>query len=117
MLKFHKLDKSINSYVFTIDGAIPPQSTITRKFKEYILKADVKRIRIHDLRHSHATMLINKLDAKPHYVMRRLGHSDVSITLNTYAHLYENTSRDTMNKLDLFVDGSLLKEELEREEK
>lgn len=53
----------------------------------YHEKAGVKKIRVHDLRHSHASFLINK-DVNPLIISKRLGHAKVDITLNTYAHLY-----------------------------
>lgn len=45
----------------------------------------IKQIRIHDFRHRHATMLYQqKIDIKT--IQLRLGHSDTSITINTYVH-------------------------------
>ena len=50
-------------------------------------KTGVKRIRIHDIRHSHASLLINQgCDAL--ILADRLGHEKVSTTLNTYSHLF-----------------------------
>lgn len=62
----------------------------------------VKKIRLHDLRHSHASLLISKLGAQPNLVAERLGHEKVQTTLATYSHLYPNQSRslaDQMNSL------------------
>lgn len=70
-----------------IFGGIRPLSTTTieRKKNKYCKLAGVKQIRIHDFRHSHATMLIsNKVPVT--VVSKRLGHSDISMTLNTYSH-------------------------------
>lgn len=70
-----------------IFGGIKPLSTTTveRKKNHYCKVSDVKQIRIHDFRHSHATMLIsNKVPVT--VVSKRLGHSDISMTLNTYSH-------------------------------
>lgn len=50
-------------------------------------KANLKRIRVHDLRHSHASMLINK-KCSPTLIQKRLGHNNVATTLQIYAHLY-----------------------------
>lgn len=74
-----------NMYLF---GAIKPLATTTleRKKDYWCNKAKVKRIRIHDFRHTHATILYNKkIDIKT--IQERLGHSDISTTLNTYIHL------------------------------
>ncbi len=51
--------------------------------------AGVKKIRIHDLRHSHASLLI-ELGFAPLLISERLGHENVETTLNTYSHLYPN---------------------------
>ncbi|MBR5340655.1 MAG: tyrosine-type recombinase/integrase [Erysipelotrichaceae bacterium] len=51
-----------------------------------IKESGVKRIRIHDFRHSHATNLIND-GVNIVAVSKRLGHSDITQTFNTYTHL------------------------------
>ena len=52
-----------------------------------IEKSGVKRIRLHDLRHSHASMLV-EMGVAPLEIAERLGHEKVETTLNTYSHLY-----------------------------
>lgn len=61
-------------------------------------KSGVKKIRIHDLRHSHASLLI-ELGFSPLLIAERLGHENVETTLNTYAHLYPNKQNELANKL------------------
>ena len=85
--KYYNFDD--NFFVF---GGVKPISTTTldRKKNYYCDLAKVKRIRIHDFRHSHATILYdNKIKVK--YIQERLGHADVSTTLNTYVH---STNKD-----------------------
>ena len=53
-------------------------------------KAGLKPIRLHDLRHSHASYLINK-NIPIKLISQRLGHENVETTLRTYAHLYSDT--------------------------
>ncbi len=60
----------------------------------------VKRIRLHDLRHSHASMLISQLDAPPLLVAQRLGHEKIQTTLQTYSHLYPNQAEELAEKLE-----------------
>ena len=67
---------------------------ITKYYLEHemqrgIKESGVKRIRVHDLRHSHASMLI-ELGFSPLEIANRLGHEKVETTLNTYSHLYPN---------------------------
>jgi len=62
-------------------------SSIYRKQKNYSDTAGVKNIRIHDFRHSHASLLANS-NINIQEIARRLGHAQIEITWNTYCHLY-----------------------------
>lgn len=70
-------------------------STLDRRYAEYIKRSGVKRIVIHEFRHSHASYLINK-GVSPLIVAQRLGHSDVATTLNTYSHLYPSKQAEAV---------------------
>ena len=77
---------------------------ITKYYLEHemqrgIKESGVKRIRAHDLRHSHASMLI-ELGFSPLEIANRLGHEKVETTLNTYAHLYPNKQTKLAERLD-----------------
>ena len=62
-------------------------------------KTGVKKIRIHDIRHSHASLLINQgCDAL--MLADRLGHEKVSTTLNTYSHLFPHKQQDLVHSLE-----------------
>ncbi|MCI5655164.1 MAG: site-specific integrase [Ruminococcus sp.] len=62
-------------------------STIQKRNVKFSQLAGVKTIRIHDFRHSHASLLANE-GINIQEISRRLGHSNVEITWNTYSHLY-----------------------------
>lgn len=62
-------------------------STIDKRNELYAENAGLKKIRIHDFRHSHASFLANN-GINIQEIARRLGHSKVDITWNTYSHLY-----------------------------
>lgn len=64
-----------------------PDSTIEKRNQRYGKLAGVKHIRIHDFRHTHASLLINE-GINVMEISRRLGHKDIKETLDTYAHLY-----------------------------
>ena len=64
-----------------------------------IEKSGVKRIRLHDLRHSHASMLVD-MGVAPLEIAERLGHEKVETTLNTYSHLYPSTQSKLAGLLD-----------------
>ena len=74
-------------------------TTVYTKFRKAIIASDTKAIRIHDLRHSHATWLINN-GVNIVAVSKRLGHADVQQTLKTYTHLLESSDQDMMEKLN-----------------
>lgn len=59
----------------------------------------VKRIRVHDLRHSHASLLV-ELGFSPLLIAERLGHENIETTLNTYSHLYPNKQTELALKLE-----------------
>lgn len=73
--------------------------TIYRRLDEHTKLAQLHKIRVHDFRHSHASLLIN-LGANIVLVSKRLGHSDTQQTLNTYSHLYPNSEMEIVNKLN-----------------
>lgn len=60
--------------------------------------AGVKRIRLHDLRHSHASLLI-EMNFSPLLIAERLGHENIETTLSTYSHLYPNKQQEVTEKL------------------
>ena len=64
-----------------------------------IKESGVKKIRLHDLRHSHASMLVD-MGVAPLEIAERLGHEKVETTLNTYSHLYPSTQSKLAGLLD-----------------
>jgi integrase len=74
-------------------------SNLRRSFHRQIEKAQLKRIRFHDLRHTHATMCLI-LNLHPKIVQERLGHSNVKITLDTYSHVLPNMQSEASNKIN-----------------
>lgn len=99
-------NENIDYYIF---GGIKPlaPTTINRHKEKACKKANIKSITLHQFRHSHATLLINK-NIMIKEISKRLGHSNTSTTLNIYTH---NTHTDftqekrvvrTLNFLRLF---------------
>ena len=64
-------------------------------------KTGVNRIRIHDIRHSHASMLI-EMGFAPLEIADRLGHESVKTTLDTYSHLYPDKDQQLADRLNQF---------------
>lgn len=78
---------------------------ITKYYLEHemqrgIKESGVKRIRVHDLRHSHASLLV-ELGFQPLAIAERLGHEKIETTLNTYSHLYPNKQAELADRLEL----------------
>lgn len=76
------------------------KNMIDKKFKQILERdKDLKKIRIHDLRHSHASLLINQ--GEDYLVVKeRLGHASITTTIDTYSHLYPSKQKSLANKLD-----------------
>ena len=77
---------------------------ITKYYLEHemqrgIKESGVKRIRIHDLRHSHASLLV-EMGFSPLEIANRLGHEKIETTLNTYSHLYPDKQEQLADRLD-----------------
>jgi integrase len=88
---------------FRICGGIQclRDTSIENKNKEFAKTAGLPHIRIHDFRHSHASLLANE-GINIQEIARRLGHSKIEITWNTYAHLYpreEERAIQILNKI------------------
>lgn len=75
---------------------------LVHEMKRVCKKSNIPVIRIHDLRHSHASLLI-ELGFTPLLISERLGHEKVQTTLDTYSHLYPNKDTMVSNKLDELI--------------
>jgi integrase len=108
---FERIEKNMQKYqkytnysdLFFIFGGITPfkDTNISNKNIQYSKLANLRTIRIHDFRHSCASLLINQ-NMPITLVSKYLGHSKVSVTLDTYSHMYKsdlNTLTDYINKL------------------
>ncbi len=78
---------------------------VTRAFKGILVSQGLPTIRIHDLRHSCATLLLMQ-GVSPRVVMETLGHSQVSLTLNTYSHVLPALQEDAASKMDAILSRS-----------
>ncbi|MBM7540193.1 tyrosine-type recombinase/integrase [Amphibacillus cookii] len=85
-------------------GTLYSPRNLLRNFNMISGKAGVSKIRFHDLRHTHATLLL-KLGENPKVVSERLGHSRVSITLDTYSHVLPDMQESTAERFSAFLHG------------
>ena len=97
LLEYKELVKKQENFSenwFIFGGVRPyPESCVSQRKNSAIRRSGVKKIRIHDFRHSHATILINS-GMNVVAVSKRLGHSDVNITLKVYTHLLEENNSE-----------------------
>ena len=76
---------------------------VTKRFKKIIKRMNLPEVRFHDLRHTCATLLLSKA-VHPKIVQEILGHSTMSITLDTYSHLLPNMRSKAMSAMEDMID-------------
>jgi integrase len=74
------------------------------RFKRIVKQAGVKAIKFHGLRHTSISLLLGA-GVPVHVVAARVGHSDVSMTLNVYAHSLPNMQADAASRLGALLHG------------
>ena len=104
--KYYIKKYNSENYDYFIFGGLKPlaPTTINRYKEKACNKANLRKIKLHEFRHSHASLLINN-NILIHEISKRLGHSDISITLNTYTHAEKKQEKrviKTLNRLRLF---------------
>jgi integrase len=88
--------------VCTTKGTPVNPNNLKRSYDRLIGVAGVSKIRFHDLRHTHATMLFAQgVQAK--VVSERLGHSNIKTTLDIYSHVLPNMQEEAANQIDVLL--------------
>jgi integrase len=92
--------------VFTTTLGTPLDGiSVTRRFQRVLKAAGLPRQRFHDLRHAAASyMLAAGVPAR--VVMETLGHSEISLTLNTYSHVLPGLGRDAADRMDALLGAA-----------
>lgn len=86
--------------IFTSSNGNPHwAANIYHHFKRTIKEFGLPEIRFHDLRHTHATLLL-QAGVNPKVVQERLGHSQISLTLDTYSHVVPSVQKDAAQKFE-----------------
>lgn len=75
------------------------QNYIRRVFKRILIKSGIRELRIHDIRHTFASLLLGNGESLA-YVKDQLGHSSIRMTVDIYGHLIPGSNRDAVNRLD-----------------
>lgn len=101
------LAEELKEYCSMLYGITPKERMFrfTKSYMEHeiirgIKETGVKRIRLHDLRHSHASLLV-EMGFQPLAIAERLGHEKIETTLNTYSHLYPNKQAELAEQLEI----------------
>lgn len=87
------------------DGSPYGLTYYSQHFALLLKKAGLPPIRLHDLRHLHATMLL-EAGINPKVVSERLGHSTIVLTLDTYSHVLPTMQQQAVQVLDSVLDGA-----------
>lgn len=91
--------------VFTrADGARLDPDTVTEAFRRATRVAGLPPIRLHDLRHTAATLML-RAGTHPKVVQERLGHASIAITLDLYSHAVPSMAAEAADQLAALVDG------------
>ena len=103
---FGDIGKSLSpdNFLFSrLDNGLPfDPDSLTKAFRLAIKKADLPYIRLHDLRHTHATLML-KAGIHPKIVSERLGHANIGITLDTYSHVLPGMQDEAAEKFDSLI--------------
>lgn len=96
-----------NGYLFaTTDGSPIHPDLISQTFERALARLDVPRIRLHDLRHTHATILLRE-NVHPKVVSERLGHASVAFTMTVYQHVMPGMQAEAASTFGAAVFGNL----------
>ncbi len=81
--------------------SIPPYR-LSQRFASWLRRTGVAPMRFHDLRHTHATLLLAR-GVHPKVVSERLGHASIAITLDTYSHVLPTLQEEAARDLDAWL--------------
>lgn len=87
---------------------IDPPNFIKREFEPALMRAGLRKIRFHDLRHTYATLLIAQ-NENIKFIQSQLGHASIQTTIDRYGHILPNTHHGVGERLDKLVFGDAAK--------
>jgi len=113
-LKTERMDQcgdlgwSESNYVFcNKNGAPMSPDTVSHAFNRLVKRTEIPHVRFHDLRHTHATLML-KQGVNPKIVCERLGHSSVTITMDTYSHVLPGMQEKAALAFEAGLEGIML---------
>jgi len=92
------------AWVFINDSGNPvdPDNFRRRVWPKVLAKAELRQIRIHDLRHTYASLLIQQGESLT-YVKEQMGHHSIRVTVDTYGHLVPGGNKAAVDRLDTLI--------------
>ena len=92
-----------DDFVFsTLEGKPLRPNTVSRAWTMLATRAGLRAIRLHDARHTHASLML-KQGVHPKIVQERLGHGSIQVTLDTYSHVAPGLQRAAAESFDKLV--------------
>ena len=88
------------------DGTPWRPSAFSVAFHRLVTKSGIEQARFHDLRHTHATQLL-RAGVAPKVVSERLGHANIAITLDIYAHVLPEMQNEAADRTDVVLQKAL----------
>jgi integrase len=85
-------------------GTLADGPNVTHRFHKLLKRAKLPQMRFHDLRHACASLLLVQ-GVHPRVVMETLGHSQISLTMNTYCHVLPVLQREAADRMELVLTG------------
>jgi integrase len=95
-----------NHVVAQADGSSLQPNSLTHGFTTFLAERGLKRVRLHDLRHSHATHML-AAGVHPKVASERLGHSKVGITLDLYSHVLPGMQAEAAALVDTALQSAM----------
>ncbi len=86
------------------EGCRLEERNLGNSFQACVKAANLRAFRLHDLRHTFASQLIEQ-GAHHKYIQEQLGHSSINLTMDTYGHLFPNRNRGLVDRLDTVEVG------------
>lgn len=99
--------RDVPAWVFANDqgNLVDPDNFRHRVWPKFLEKAGFRQIRIHDLRHTYASLLIQNGESLA-YVQEQMGHHSIRVTVDTYGHLVPGGNRAAVDRLDDPTDAT-----------
>jgi integrase len=97
--------------IMQADGSPLQPNSLTHAFTDFLEARGLKRVRLHDLRHSHATHML-AAGIHPKIASERLGHSKVGITLDLYSHVLPGMQSEAAARVDALISDALQRRNL-----